>query len=104
MPAVENAGLPASSILDLFQAMANGTAAALEAVPGMNDNILGAYALATKVAYTHAFRIVYLSTLGFFALGMIASFFVVDITELLTGFVNKTIHKPSVLQKREEQV
>ncbi|KAJ9608501.1 hypothetical protein H2200_007489 [Cladophialophora chaetospira] len=104
VPAVENAGLPASSISDLFQAMANGTAAALETVPGMNGDILGAYVVATKVAYGHAFRVVYLSTLGFFALGMIASFFVVDITELLTGFVNKTIHKPSVLQKKEGEV
>lgn len=84
--------------------MGNGTAAALRAVPGMNDNILGAYSLATKVAYGHAFSIVYLSTLGFFALGVVASLFVVDITELLTGFVNKTIHKSPLVQKREEQV
>lgn len=103
VPAVENAGLPASSISDLFEAMANGTAAAFEAVPGMNENILGAFEIATKVAYGRAFRIVYLSTLGFFAMGMVASFFVRDISELLTGFVNKTIHKPAVMQKKEEQ-
>ena len=103
MPAVEAAGLPTSSISDLFDAIANGTDAALEAVPGMTDSILGAYDIATKLAYGHAFRIVYLSSLGFFAMGMIASCFVVDIKEYLTSFVNKTIQKPAALPKIEEK-
>lgn len=103
VPAVETAGLPSTSIPDLFKAMANGSTAALEAIPGMNDGILNAYSIATKVAYGHAFRIVYLSTLGFFALGMIASFFVVDVKELLTDFVNKTVDKSSILPWKEEK-
>lgn len=103
VPAVENAGFPASNIPALFEAMTNGTAAAIEGLPGMDDNVLGAYGLALKVAYGRAFRIVYLSTLGFFAMGMFASFFVREVTDLLTGFVNKTLHKPLVLKKGEEQ-
>lgn len=70
----------------------------------MNDEILGAFDIATKIAYGRAFRIVYLSTLGFFACGMAASFFVRDITELLTWFVNKTTHQPPVFQKKKEKV
>lgn len=101
--AVEEAGLPASSIPALFQAIANGTIAALDSVPGMNENILRAYVTAGKVAQGHAFRVVYLSTLGFFAVGMIASFFVRDVGELLTGFVNKTIHKSSDLQSNAKE-
>ena len=83
--------------------MANGTAAAFEAVPGMNENVLEAFDIASKVAYGRAFRVVYLSTLGFFAMGMAASFFVRDISELLTGFVNKTITRPAGLQQKKEE-
>lgn len=93
-PAVSSAGLPASSLPDLFAAMGNGTAAALEAVPGMNGQILEALSVATRDAYSHAFKIVYLATLAFTAIGLIASFFVTDVEEFLTDYVNKTIRKP----------
>jgi hypothetical protein len=82
--------------------MANGTAAALDAVPGITDQVKTAYGVATKAAYADAFHVVYLSSLGFFALGLIAAFFIVDVTELLTGFVNKTIHKPKIFQRAEK--
>jgi len=96
VPAVENAGLPATSIPKLFAAMTNGTAAALEAVPGMNDNILTAFSIATKDAYSHAFKIVYLSSLAFAGIAIVAAFFVVDVDKYLTNYVNKTIHRPHV--------
>jgi hypothetical protein len=92
--AVEAAGLPATSVPDLLIAISNGTTTALESVPGVNDTILRALALATKQAYAHAFKIVYLATLGFTAVGFIAAFFIQDVDEYLTNYVNKTIHKP----------
>lgn len=104
IPAVENAGLPESSVPDLLAAMANGTAAALDAVSGMNDEILAAMALATQHAYAHAFQIVYLATLAFTGIGLIASFFITDVKEFLTDYVNKTIHKPNIGSKAVTQV
>ena len=92
--AVEEAGLPAKSVPDLVLAIGNGTTTALESVPGMNKTILEALALATNQAYAHAFKIVYLATLGFTAIGFIAAFFIKDVDEYLTTYVNKTIHKP----------
>lgn len=92
--AVEAAGLPASSLPDLFAAISNGTTTALASVPGVNNTILEALALATKQAYAHAFKLVYLATIGFTGIGLIAAFYIKDVDEYLTGYVNKTIHKP----------
>jgi len=97
--AAETAGLPADSIPDLLIAVGNGTATALEAVPGMNNIVLGALALATKQAYAHALKIVYLATLGFTGIGFIAAFFIVDVDEFFTSYVNKTIHRPTGQRK-----
>ena len=102
VPAVEAAGLPASSIAKLFAAIAKGTPAAIEAVPGVNAKVLAALTTATQVAYAHAFKIVYLSTLGFTAVAITASLFVGDIDKYLTNYVNKTIHKPHVHAEKHE--
>lgn len=104
VPAVEGAGLPASSLPDLFVAMRNGTTAALQTVPGMNDKVLSAFVLATKHAYAHAFKIVYLTTLAFTGVGTIAAFFITDVKEHLTNYVNKTIHKPEKRKKTQAEV
>ncbi|EON69199.1 hypothetical protein W97_08558 [Coniosporium apollinis CBS 100218] len=94
VPAVEQAGLPASSLPELFAAMTNGTTAALQSVPGMNNNILAAFGEATKHAHSSSFKVVYLSSLAFGGVAIIASLFVQDVSKFMTDFVNKTIHKP----------
>lgn len=101
VPAVESAGLPASSVPALFAAMTNGTTAAFESVPGINAKILSAFAEATKDAYAHAFKVVYLSSIAFAGIAIVASLFVTDIDKYMTNFVNKTIHKPKVGNKQE---
>jgi hypothetical protein len=104
VPAVGGAGLPASSVPELFAAISNGTSAALEAVPGMNDVVLEALRLATKHAYAHAFKIVYLATLAFTGVGLIAAFYITDVDDYLTNYVNKTIHKPKMAKKTHAEV
>lgn len=96
VPAVQDAGLPASSIPDLFAAVTNGTAAALEMVPGMSNGVLDALALAKKHAQAHAFKVVYLATLAFTGIGLVAAFFITDVSAYLTNYVNKTIRKPKL--------
>jgi hypothetical protein len=93
-PAVLGAGLPESSLPAFFVAMANGTATAFDTVPGVTPSVLAALAEGTKSAYTHAFKIVYLSTLAFAGIAIVASLFVKDIDKYLTDYVNKVIHKP----------
>lgn len=105
VPAVEAAGLPASSLPQFFAAMTNGTAAAFETVPGINASILAAFGLATKHAYSHAFKIVYLSSLSFAGIAIVAALFVVDVDKYMTNFVNKTIHTPHLhAEKSQDEV
>jgi uncharacterized membrane protein len=89
---------------DLFSAIANGTAAALNQVPGMTDDILDALGLATKMAYGQAFKIVYLATLSFTGIGLVAAFFITDVDAFLTNYVNKTIHKPKLGSSEKAEV
>lgn len=99
VPAVEAAGLPSSSVSERFVAITNGTSAALGNVPGMNESVMEALGVATKHAYAQAFQTVYLSTLAFTGVGLVAAFFVVDVDHYLTNYVNKTIHKPKLTKK-----
>ena len=104
IPAVQDAGLPASSIPDLFAAVTNDSAAALEMVPGMSNGVLDALALATMQAQAHAFKVVYLATLAFTGIGLVAAFFITDVNSYLTNYVNKTIHKPKMGNSRAAEV
>jgi uncharacterized membrane protein len=89
--AVGTAGLPATSLPALFAAITNGTTAALNSVPGINTTILAALSTATQDANASSYKIVYLSSLGFGGVSIIAAFFATGIDEYLTGFLNKTI-------------
>jgi hypothetical protein len=83
-------------------AFTNGTAAALETVPGITPTILEALAEAVKHAYSHAFEIVYLSSLAFAGIAIVASLFVVDVDKYMTDFVNKTVHRPQFHHEKAE--
>lgn len=89
--AVVKAGLPRSEVPAVLAAVANGTAAALEAVPGMNTIIEAAVADGVKTAYSSSFRTVYLASLAFGALAIIAALFSENIDHLLTGYVSRRI-------------
>lgn len=102
--AVEAAGLPGSSLPELFTAITNGTQAALEAVPEMDSTVLAAVDMGTKQAYTLAFRVVFLTTLAFTGIGIIASFFVKSVDTYLTNYVNKTLHKPTLRKSEKVEV
>ena len=92
VPAVENAGLPASSVPALFAAMTNGTTAALEKVPGVSAKILGAMATAVQDANSQSFKVVYLSSLAFGGVAIISAFFATNVDEFMTGFINKSVN------------
>ncbi len=89
----EDAGLPTDSLAPLFTAIANGTAAALDAVPGINDTIAEAVTEGTLQAYHMAFKVVFLSSIAFGGVAIIASAFVQDIDKFMSSYVNKTLHR-----------
>jgi len=70
-PAVEAAGLPASSVTAFIEALSLGSAA-LEKVPGITTQIIEAGAAAFQQTYVHALRVTALSSLSFGILAIIA--------------------------------
>jgi hypothetical protein len=91
-PAVVAAGLPSSSVLSYMVALTTGNATALQAVPGISPSIIAAGTGAYKNASTDAYRTVFYSTIAFSAVGVIISFFLPNIDNLLTGEVSTTLH------------
>lgn len=89
--AVTNAGLPESSLPDLFAAMALATKEAFEAVPGMTSSILQALDRATKKSYSESFQTVYFVAIGFSVVSLGCAFFVANVDHLMTGQLNKRI-------------
>jgi MFS family permease len=86
------AGLPNSSIPSLMQAIANGTSAALASVPDINSQIEIAVGLAQKTAFSGAVRLVFLVSVAFGGIGIIATFFLKNIDHLLTNDVSRKLH------------
>lgn len=86
------AGFPSENLPQLFQAVAKGTAAALDAVPGMNSIVRAALVTAQKRVYSTSFATVYLTSLAFGGIALIACFFTTnDIDAYFTNFLNKTV-------------
>lgn len=84
VPALLNAGLPASSVEGLLTALSSGSTAAINAVPGVTSQILTVAGTAIKAAYSDAFKIVFLATIPFGIVALIAAFFARDIDSRLT--------------------
>lgn len=82
------AGLPPSSITALFAALATGD---FTAVPGITDKIIAAVGGASKHAYAGAFRMVFLATIPFTVLLVIAACFVPDMDKYLHNNVAKKL-------------
>jgi hypothetical protein len=90
-PAASKAGLPTAALPALFAALAAGTPKALEAVPGINPTIIAVVGDAVKTAYSQAFKTVYLTSIAFGGMAIIAALFVTSIDNLLTDFVARKI-------------
>lgn len=82
-----DAGLPKSSLANLLEAITAGTQTAMEAVPGITDKIILAATDATKTAYSQAFSTVFLASIAFGGLAIIASLVSVSMDEELNNVV-----------------
>jgi Fungal trichothecene efflux pump (TRI12) len=98
--AVEAAGLPASSVT-AFLAAIGGTGGSVSDVPGVNANIISVGTSAYQEANTSAFRVVFLSTIAFSAIGIISTFLLPNVDHLLTGGVAATLH-PKQRSKKDD--
>jgi hypothetical protein len=99
-PAALAAGLPQSSLSALLQSITVGN---FSAVPGISTEIIAATDAAVKDAYTLSFRTVYLCTLPFGALLIIAAIFSPNVEQFLTDEVARKMHGKSVDSESEEE-
>lgn len=75
VPAVLAAGLPLTSLEAFLTALGTGDQKALLAVPGVTPAIIGTGALTFQEAYAKAFKVVYLASIAFGSLAIIAALF-----------------------------
>jgi hypothetical protein len=96
-------GLPKSSLPLLFEAIANGTASAMEAVPGISTKIEGAVAAAVTQAYTSSFKTVYLVSITFGGLAVIAALCTQNVEQYMTGSVARKLQGAGVQDLVDEE-
>lgn len=88
-PAATGAGLPESSLAALLAAAAGG--AGFDDVPGATEGVVAAVAEALKTAHVRSFRMVFLCTIPFSVILIIASFFVPNMEKFLHNNVAKRL-------------
>ncbi|KAJ6106141.1 hypothetical protein N7512_009658 [Penicillium capsulatum] len=81
-----DAGLPKSSVAQLVKAVSEGAASAME-VPGAGEKVIAAATEAAKTAYAHSFRTVFLVSIAFGSLSMIAALGSVSVDDKLNNVV-----------------
>ena len=84
-PAALGAGLPQSSIPDLFQALATNNPNATLAVPGMTPEIAQAVQQAALVAITKAYQYIHLSSISFGCIAIAAAIYLKPLDHLMTS-------------------
>lgn len=90
IPAVTEAGLPASSVRQFLGAL-SGTGD-MTTVPGINQNISTVGLAAYKLATVEAYRVVFYATLAFGAVGIILALCAPNVDDRMTDKVTATLH------------
>ena len=93
VPALIKAGLPVASVEPLLTALSAGNSAAILKVPGVNKNIIGVAAVQVKAAYSNAFTLLFLVTLAFGGIAIIAAWFTPALEDRYTNDVMRRLHK-----------
>ena len=95
-PAVTEAGLPAASLPDLFTALTTGN---FSSVPGATTEVIGAAVAANQEAYTQSFKTVYLVSLAFGGIGIIAACNAPNIEKFFTEDIARKLHGRDIDKK-----
>jgi hypothetical protein len=89
-PALINAGLPETSVVDFIGALATGE---FDNIPGVNTEITAAGIAANKVAYSQAFKTVFLVSLAFSGLAIICAAFSPNTDSRMTNQISAGLSK-----------
>ena len=96
--AVSAAGLEGIGVGDLIQAATLNTASAYAKVPGITKQVIAISRLAVKHAYVDAYRIVYLTAVGFAGLALISALMCSNVDP-----AKKTLEKAVMLENEKRQ-
>jgi len=96
IPAIVKAGLEPTSIEPFIQALQSGSTDAMENVPGITQTIVEAGILANKHAYIASFRVVYLCSLIFGGLCVIAAVWAPNVESRMTDNIAAVLHHEDV--------
>ena len=99
--AATSAGLPASSVPDLLEAI--GAGAGFDTVPGLNDAILGQALHARNWAYARAYRLAWASIIPFVALAIVAVWFIKQVKDQMTEHVEASVESRKIAGKADEE-
>ena len=94
--AAVKAGLPASSVPALIEAIATGE---FEAVNGLNDKILGVALGVSHNVYAEAYGLAWASIIPFVVLAIVAVCFIKQVKELMTDHVEASVEKRPLQEK-----
>lgn len=105
-PAALKAGLPESSLPDLFKAITAGTPAAYAAVPGITTSIQTAVANALSNAYSAAYAYVYYAAVAVGLFGLMACICMKDYDHLLNTHVPRQVGNANdrVFQEKDTEM
>lgn len=95
-PAATDAGLPALSLAKLFDGITSGS---FDSVPGITPEIENAVGHAVKHAYAMSFRTVFLCTLPFGVIIIVAALMSPNVEDYLTGDVARKLQGKSLAGK-----
>ncbi|KAF4636561.1 hypothetical protein G7Y89_g1524 [Cudoniella acicularis] len=100
-PAALSAGLPESSLADLYT---NLTAGTLAKTPGINAQIIAAVSAADSSAAAQAFKYVWYAVIAFAVLALVAACLTINYGEYLTDEVARKMHGATVGDKEGDNV
>ena len=101
--AVEQAGLPASSVPALIQGLSGSGSLSASAVPGLSPAINATAATAYRYANSQAYRTVFLTSFAFGGIGMILCWFVADNDKSKEDYVAGHVHDPRKAKALEHE-
>jgi hypothetical protein len=99
--ALTEAGLPSSSVTSFLTALTTGTQQALQAVPGITNQIIAVGTRAYQEANADAYRTVYLSTIAFSGLGLILTWFAPNTDKFMNNKVAATLNRKDTVPEND---
>ena len=96
---ISGTGFDIANLSDLIEAASVGTAKAYAEVPGITTKIISATESAVKVTYAQAYRVVYLTALGFAVLAIVSALLCSSIDP-----AKKTLDKAVLLENEQTKL